>query len=112
MSEDIIDRLRQPPLYYILDDLNEPPIPCDSVILFAHWWEPEHNRVLAWDRIGDDVFVSTIFTGMNLSPFGVSPMFETMILGGRQDRFQVRCDTYAKALEQHGAAMALAGGVR
>ncbi len=99
------------PMFYILDDVNDPPIPMPlDMGMFGGWMSADHNRGVALDYIGTDIRVSTIFTGINVSPFGPSPMFETMIFGGDHHLKQWRCFTFDDALKQHEYAVSLVGG--
>lgn len=75
----------------------------------AEWMTRHYPErwVGCWER--GDVLVSTIFLGLDHNFWGDGPplLFETMILGGRHDRHQVRCSTYDEAERNHELAMRL-----
>lgn len=84
---------------YILE--GKKAVPCD-VITWAKWFE-KADRHVAKDTFGD-VFVSTVFLGINHS-FGNGPpmLFETMVFGGPLDQEQERCSTWDEAKKMHSA---------
>jgi len=51
----------------------------------------------------DDVYVSTVFLGINHRWFGDGPplVFETMVFGGPMDRHMERTSTWAEAEQTH-----------
>lgn len=59
----------------------------------------------------EQVFVSTVFTGINMNYHDGPPLtFETMIFGGKHDQYQERYATAAQAIEGHKKACKLAFG--
>lgn len=62
------------------------------------------------DVIGE-VFISTVFLGLDHNLFGQGPphLFETMIFGGEHHQKQWRYPTQADALEGHAHAIELVG---
>lgn len=87
--------------YYILNEQGDP-VPCDSSMEWALWFEYS-NRQVALDERGD-VRVSTVFLGLDHS-FNHGPplLFETMVFGGPEDEAQERYTTRAEALVGHAA---------
>lgn len=92
------------PLYYKLDENNEP-VPVADVMEWSKWMAEHSNRV-AYDKIRD-AEVSTIFLGINHSWNDTAPvLWETMVFGGP---FPNECSRYAShrmALAGHAAAVA------
>jgi hypothetical protein len=86
---------------YKLDE-NGLPMLCEDLLEWASWFENDKNRRVAKTEI-DDVLISTIFLGLdhNFSPVAdpltYQPvLWETMIFGGKHDKYQRR---YASRLE-------------
>jgi hypothetical protein len=92
---------------YILDDDGN----CGAEPDLMRWakWLETADRHLARDDIGFDVWVSTVFLGLDHS-FGGGPpvLWETMIFGGPHDQYQDRHTSRDDALAGHAAAVALA----
>lgn len=73
---------------------------------WAEWYETAERHV-GNDKIGE-VFVSTVFLGIDHSFGGGKPLlFETMIFGGKRNEYQERCSTYNEAVEMHKKALDL-----
>lgn len=70
--------------YYILDNENHT-VPVDFMT-WAKWFE-DGNRVVDYTEITSQVFVSTVFLGIDHRFFGEGPpvLFETMIFGADGD---------------------------
>ena len=82
-------------LHYTLDE-NKTPVHCDDLMEWSIW-NDFANKQVAKDWVGP-VMVSTVFLGLDLG-FG---LWETMVLGGRMDRYQARSDgRLAEALKMH-----------
>ena len=82
-------------LFYTLDE-NKMPVRCDDPMEWSIWHELADKHVVK-DWLGP-VMVSTVFFG---SDFGFG-LWETMVLGGRMDRYQARSDgQLAEALKMH-----------
>ena len=82
-------------LFYTLDE-NKMPVPCDNPMEWHIWYDFADKHV-AKDWVGP-VMVSTVFLGLDFG-FG---LWETMVLGGRMDRYQARSDgRLAEALKMH-----------
>lgn len=66
-------------------------------------------HILWQDPVGD-LLVSTVFLGIdhNFGPPGPPVLFETMIFGDDDEKYQERTTTYELAREQHLAALARA----
>ena len=89
---------------YILDGHTPKPV---DLMTWAKWFDTA-NRHVAKNHVGDQ-FVSTVFLGIDYN-WGEGPplLFETMILGGKNDQYQERCSTWDEAEKQHAAALAVA----
>jgi hypothetical protein len=67
------------------------------------------ERIIARDRVDDDVEVSTVWLGMDYAFGKGTPLiFETMIFGGPHDEWQWRYPNRDAALAGHDQAVALA----
>jgi len=87
-------------MYYILNSKDTVPIRCKDMQEWALLFKESMRRV-AFDRI-DNVEISTVFLGIDHSWLEGPPLlFETMIFGGEEDGYMVRCSTYEEALKQH-----------
>jgi hypothetical protein len=72
---------------------------------FSEWTKEKENTIVKQDYIGD-IFISTIFTGMDFIGNEEDPiLFETMIYGGAQDLYQRRYSTWEEAVEGHQLAI-------
>jgi hypothetical protein len=94
-------------MWYTLDENNKP-IASSSIIEASEWMEnnPERKAVKQ-DKIGD-VFISTVFLGLNHAWNSDIPvLWETMIFGGEHDQYQNRYTSYEDALEGHKKALDL-----
>lgn len=81
-----------------------------DLMTWARAFEDHAARIVARDELPGDVFVSTVFLGIDHN-FGVGPplLFETMIFGGGlTGEHQERCSTWVQAEEQHAKAVAIA----
>lgn len=87
--------------YYMLDQLGEV-VPTEDVIQWAHWMEdPDNGRILRQDRVGD-VFLSTVFLGLDYSHGFANPvLWETMAFKGDTDIYQRRYTRLTEATETH-----------
>src|SRR5262245_50906062 len=96
------------PLYYILNDAFEP-LPIDDVLEWSEWCR--RHRVLGQDSLPGNIFVSTVFVGVDTRDafdFGPPLLWETMIFGGPQNRYQERYASREEALNGHRRAIQLA----
>lgn len=91
---------------YILDDKNV--VVSVNLETWAKWYETA-DRTVAKTNVNNDVNVSTVFLGLDLS-FGDGPplLFETMIFGGEHDQYQERFETWEQAEAGHKVAVDLA----
>lgn len=97
-------------LYYILDDQGN--IKAVPLLEWANWFERREKSVVAKTcLLGDKVFISTVFLGMNHNYFDDGPpiLWETMVFcvswsGEYQDRYSSKAD----ALAGHDKAVAWA----
>ena len=94
-------------MWYILDENNKP-VKSTSVIEAAEWLENNLERkAVKQDHIGD-IFISTVFLGLDHSWKSNTPiLWETMIFGGDHDQYQERYTSYEDALEGHQIALNL-----
>jgi hypothetical protein len=94
-------------VYYTLDDAGEP-VATRDVLAWARWMEKAERHV-ARDDVGFDVFVSTVFLGLDHSWGSGRPLlWETMIFGGPEDGYQCRYSSRADAVTGHAAAVVIA----
>jgi hypothetical protein len=100
--------------YWILNAAGEPE-QIDDLLEWAQWYEKarrERSHVIAQDRDeqegAPDVLVSTIFLALDHRHFGEGPpiLWETMILGGPLDGYQMRYCSREEALVGHAKACA------
>lgn len=90
-------------LFFVLDDENRP-VPAGSFEHYAEFFRSLRGRV-AHTRISPDVYVSTIFLGINTG-LGMPPrIFETMIFGGALHLEQWRYVSWDDAVTGHAAAV-------
>lgn len=95
--------------YYLLDENKNP-----YQVSFEEGlkvYEDMNMKIVQQDRFNDDLFVSTVFLGLDHSfPTGTGTpiLFETMIFGGPYDQYQERYTTYQDALEGHKRALEMA----
>lgn len=97
-------------MYYLLNE-NKEPYKVSIEEGLKIYDDPE-MKIVQQDRI-DDVFVSTVFLGMdhgwnidkdvNYKPV----LWETMIFGGEHDQYQERYTSYKDALRGHFAVLSL-----
>lgn len=94
-------------MWYILDNNNKP-IRSTSITEAADWMENNPQRkVVKQEHIGD-VYISTVFLGLDHSWNSDIPvLWETMIFGGEYDQYQDRYTSYKDALEGHKKALEL-----
>lgn len=92
--------------YYRLE--GHTPVPC----FFEEWTKrDEQNRRVDYTTMSGDVFVSTVFLGLDhsFSDEGPPVLFETMVLGLDDAKiYQTRCSTWDEAVAMHEAALAWA----
>ncbi len=82
----------------------------DDVVKWAQWFESADRRVARTD-ISDDVYVSTVFLGLDHSFMdGIPVLYETMIFGGDSDQECRRYCFREQAVIGHNATVASLGG--
>ena len=92
--------------WYILTADNQPV--AVSVTEAAQWMEDNPERKAVKQDHVDDVFVSTVFLGLDHSWNNKGLiLWETMIFGGINDQYQERYNSYEDALEGHQRAINL-----
>lgn len=88
---------------YILE--GKKAVKCKDLQKWASQSNPIYRRV-AKDTIGDTE-VSTVFLGIDHSPFGEKPLlFETMVFGGELNQEQIRYETWEEAEFGHDKMVA------
>ncbi len=97
-------------MYYKLD--GHKVVECEDIMEWAKWFDT--NKPVAQEE-KNGIKVSTVFNGLRLIGLdhnlghGIKPLlFETMILGGREDGYQDRYSTWEEAEEGHKKACILA----
>lgn len=86
---------------YILAD--HTPVEVTDILEWARWIETA-NRLVARTTLSEDVEVSTVFLGIDYSPFrpGFPPiLFETLVFGGKCDGDMRRYATWDEAEAGH-----------
>jgi hypothetical protein len=91
--------------WYILDDDNNPVK--STVNEFADWEEAYPERKAVKQEYIDDVYISTVFLGLDHAWNSDIPvLWETMIFGGENDQaYQERYASYEQAIEGHQKAI-------
>ena len=92
--------------WYILDNNNNPVK--SNITDCGKWLEKNPERkAVKQEHIGD-VFISTVFLGLDHSFQSDTPsLWETMIFGGEHDQYMDRYTSYEDALEGHQTALNL-----
>jgi hypothetical protein len=91
---------------YILDDDNNPVK--STINEFVDWEEAYPERKAVKQEYVDDVYISTVFLGLDHAwNSDVPVLWETMIFGGEHDQYQERYTSYKDALEGHEKALEL-----
>jgi len=93
-------------MWYILDKDNKPVK--STIIQHGEWIEANPERkAVKQEHIGD-IFVSTVFLGLDHAWNSDIPvLWETMIFGGEHDQYQDRYTSVEDALEGHKLALTL-----
>lgn len=91
---------------YVLNAQGEP-VPEPDLLTWAAWFEKPSNRFLAQDDLAGGVKVSTMFLGLDPSfaSGGAPVLWETMIFGGKHDRYQERYLSREQAIAGHALAV-------
>lgn len=87
------------PHWYILE--GHAPVPCDDFMDWCKWMEITERHVRLSEQ--GDVWISTVFLGLNHNFFGIGPpiLFETMVFIGHDGISQERYATWEQAEEGH-----------
>jgi hypothetical protein len=91
------------PMFFLIDE-NHQVYEVDYREFNDNYMKNEY-RHLEWTG-NDDIYVSTIFTGVNNNFLGDGRppiLFETMVFGGEYDKAQWRWSTYEQAIIGHKA---------
>ena len=92
--------------WYILDENNKPIR--STIVDCGEWLEENPERKAVRQEKIDDVFISTVFLGLDHAwNSGIPVLWETMIFGGEHDQYQERYTSYEDALEGHQIALNL-----
>jgi hypothetical protein len=92
--------------WYILSADNQPV--AVSVTEAEQWMEDNPERKAVKQDYVDDIFVSTVFLGLDRSWSNKGLiLWETMIFGGINDQYQERYNSHEDALEGHQRAIDL-----
>jgi hypothetical protein len=85
---------------YILNGHNAIPEP--DLMKWGEWFESNKDKKMVARSEFGDIFVSTVFLGLDHS-FGNGPplLFETMVFGGALDQEMNRCETWEQAEKMH-----------
>jgi hypothetical protein len=82
------------------------------VVVWGTFFERMENRLVGYTEITSEIYVSTIFIGIDhrMSDEGPPILFETMIFGGPDsiDQYQWRYSSYDDALTGHKMAVSKA----
>lgn len=97
--------------HYALDADNQV-IEIADLIAWAHWFE-HANRIVGYTQITSEIYVSTVFLGLDHRIWGEGPplLFETIIFGGPLDPLDYamwRYSSWDDADTGHRAAVAKA----
>ena len=94
--------MRDRPRYYILDEDNH--AVAVGFMRWAKWFEDIGNRIVDYTEITSEVYVSTVFLGIDHRHFGDGPplLFETMIFGAEgEDLWMRRFSSWDDAATGH-----------
>ena len=92
--------------WYILDNNNKPVK--SNITDCGNWLEENPERKAVKQEHVGDVFVSTVFLGLDHSFESATPiLWETMIFGGEHDQYMDRYTSHEDALEGHQTALNL-----
>ena len=81
------------------------PVPVEDVIEWGRWFE-DADRSVASTVLENGVRVSTVFLGLDHNFGSGEPvLFETMIFGGKHDKYQERYATWGEAEAGHKQAV-------
>ena len=93
--------------YYLLDENNVPYEVTLEEFAQSDIWNDRARNTIGRNEFGD-VLVSTVFLGIDHS-FGMNEeapiLFETMILGGNYDGYQIRYSDWDTAIKHHNQAL-------
>jgi hypothetical protein len=92
---------------YILDIDGKTPKVTNDLIIWSNFFRSMTRRV-AQDKV-EKILISTVFLGLNhnFSSTGPPILFETMIFGGKHDKYQRRYSTWEQANKGHQEALKL-----
>ena len=92
--------------WYILDENNKPIR--STIVDCGEWLEENPERKAVKQEHIDDIFISTVFLGLDHAwNSGTPVLWETMIFGGEHDQYMDRYSSYEDALEGHQTALNL-----
>ena len=92
--------------WYILDENNKPIR--STIVDCGKWLEENPERKAVKQEHIDDVYISTVFLGLDHAWNSDIPvLWETMIFGGEHDQYMDRYTSIEDALEGHQTALNL-----
>jgi hypothetical protein len=92
--------------WYILDENNKPIR--SNIVDCGEWLEKNPERKVVKQEYVDDIWVSTVFLGLDHAwDSDIPVLWETMIFGGEHDQYQDRYTSVEDALEGHKLALTL-----
>jgi hypothetical protein len=93
-------------MWYILDENNKPIR--STIVDCGKWLEENPERKGVKQEHIDDIFISTVFLGLDHAwQSDIPVLWETMIFGGEHDQYQDRYTSVEDALEGHQTALNL-----
>lgn len=92
--------------WYILDEANKPVR--STIVDCGKWLEENPERKAVKQEHIDDVYISTVFLGLDHAwESDIPVLWETMIFGGEHDQYMDRYTSIEDALEGHQTALTL-----
>ncbi len=89
--------LKKPIFYKLVDRVPTPCVLSEMITV-----NPAKDWRVRFSKINDEVDVSTVFLGHNLNVFKAKPLFfETMVMGGKFNKYISRCATWEEAENTH-----------
>ena len=97
-------------IYWILEE--KTPVPTEDVLTWGRFFENTKNRTVSTTDLDDDVYISTVFLGMDYQPGDGPPLlFETLVFRGPLDGEMDRYSTWGEAEAGHLRMVERAKGI-
>lgn len=101
-------------MFYLLDENKQPyEVSIEESIKL---YENPDMKIVQQDKLSNDVFVSTVFLGLDhrwdKSSNDKPVLWETMIFGGEYNDYQERYTSHQDAVEGHQRALALLNNIK